>query len=130
MAIRFDDNVFAKRAEGYGSNETIKIETSSPEAAVSALERSGRRFMAVDELGHEHDESTISEVYGELYFPNWVSPVRRLADGACVYVDCKSEIKPPMRETFICILRDELTAAGIDTAVVIAAPDGLWIEDS
>lgn len=38
-------------------------------------------------------------------------------DGVRLYVDCKSAIEPPMRQTFLRILREELAVLGDVTVV-------------
>jgi len=111
------DEVFGFFPDGTGSYESILVQAADETRVVDALVQAAGRFMLVTEDGIEQESYEAVERSG-LYSPNYVADPEIRPDGVRLYVDCKGVIEPAMAETFRQILREELTAAGIDRATV------------
>jgi hypothetical protein len=120
------DSVFATSADGDVANETILLTGAvDPAMGEAALHSAGERFMLVDETGVEHPtpEAAEAALAQGLYTPNYVADPLRTDLGIELYVDTKGWIPDPMRDTFRRILVEELIAAGVTDATVVAARD-------
>lgn len=124
MAIEVDQWVFApsEKSRNHCNESVIVVGAADPGAAAMALRRAGGRFMAVAENGREFSEEDADEVGEEdLYTPNYVSEVRMAPRGPWLYLDCKGWIAPPMRDTLVAILVEELDRAGVSGRVEVPA---------
>jgi hypothetical protein len=110
--LHIADDVFGPISDEWGdyaSHESIKVSGTDTDAIVVALTRAGERFFLVAETGFEF--ATFDEMVDagdEFYTPNYVSDPVIEAAGVGLYVDCKGEIRPGMRNRFVHILREEL----------------------
>lgn len=119
MVVRIDESAFRQYPI---AGETV-IVTGSQSAEISrGMEAAGERFMRINELGREYTEEEYAADDGELLTPSWVSDVEEVRDGYKLYVDCKGEVQPAMRTTFIRVLRDELARSGVTDAEVFSLP--------
>jgi hypothetical protein len=90
------------------------------EAGIEALKRVADRFMGTGDDGVEYDDIDVA-YERRIYTPNYTSEPQVTEFGIEFYVDCKSVITDPMRTTFRRILDEEVLAAGIDEARIVAA---------
>jgi hypothetical protein len=125
MTIEVDPQVFGDAGNGDDScNEfVIIVGASDPDAAVRALARAGNRFYSVAEDGRELTPEEFEAEAGEIYTPNCVTDIRMAARGPWYYVDCKSDIEPPMQERMIAILVEELEREGVSARVEVPSDD-------
>ena len=123
MTIEVDPRVFGASGDPYQSNECVIIVGSSdPDAAVRALVRAGDRFYSVAEDGRELTPEEAEAEAGEIYTPNGVF-IEMAARGPWCYVDCKSDIPPPMQERMIAVLVEELEREGVSARVEVPSDD-------
>jgi hypothetical protein len=118
--IEIADEVYSMNGR-YTSNETVFMTGAfQSEVRIQALERADDRFMGT---GHDGVEYADIEIAYErrVYTPNYTSEPEMTEFGITLYVDCKAFITDPMRTTFRRILEEEVRAAGIDEARIVAA---------
>jgi hypothetical protein len=119
--IEIADEVYSTVGPARTALETIFLTGGFESAAgMQAIARVAERFMFVGADGVEYDDIEIPSDRG-IYTPNYCSDPEMTEFGIEFYVDCKSVIPAPMRTTFRRILEEELRAARIDEARIVAA---------
>ena len=118
--IEIGDEVYSTDGD-HRSNETIFLTGAfEAEAGIEALKRAADRFMSTGEDGVEYEDIDVA-YERSIYTPNYTSEPEVTEFGIKLYVDCKSVIEDPMRTTFRRILTEEVRAAGINDARIVAA---------
>lgn len=117
--IDIDSDVFTFDEEQDMSKETFVVTGDfDPAVVVTALDRASDRFMAIDENGIEHDAAGLDAAFrAGLETPSYVSDPEVTSQGVQLYVDCNGVIPDPMAEGLRRVLREELSAVGVEARV-------------
>lgn len=117
MTIQMDATAFGAEP----INGEVVFVAGSQVAEISVgMEAAARRFMAVDEVGHEMTAEELVADDSDLYTPNYVSDVEVTSNWCQMYIDCKGNIVPAMRAKFTEILIEELLQHGVEDARVFS----------
>ena len=118
--ITVDDDVFGWNETFQSSNENFLITGDvDPSTLAPALERVAKRFVTIDQEGHEHASMEAAAEAGR-FTPSYVSDPRVTEHGIEVYVDAGGGVDPPMAEALRRVLREELGTVVGDARVSVA----------
>lgn len=102
--------------EGWTGGAAFLISPGDSEAAIEAVRAAAKRFMMIDEHGHEMTQKEFER--SDAYSPNYVGGYRTDA-ALTLYPDTKGELPRVQGETMLRVLVQELEAHGVDAHIGI-----------